>query len=180
MKIVSLEQKRIFSSDIILSGIFTFLMVLSAIRIPLFFTPVPVTLQTFIVCLSIVFLKGKAFLPQSFYLLLGACGLPVFAGGGSGFLYFWGPTGGYLLGFLAAAIISPYFLPRQATFMKMFFVFTFANAIIYLSGLLWLVAAYHFSLPAAAAAGLLPFIAPELLKILAASAIAAGVTKPRA
>jgi biotin transport system substrate-specific component len=125
--------------------------------------------------LSIVFLKNKAFLPQAFYLTAGILGLPVFTNGGSGFLYLSGPTGGYLLGFLAAAAIAPSFLPKPATFMKLFFLFIFVNVIVYCLGLAWLVNLYHFSLMAAISAGLLPFIAPELLKILTAAAVSAHV-----
>lgn len=75
------------------------------IRLP--WTPVPITGQTFAVLLSGVVLGARrAFLAQMLYLLEGACGLPVFAGGAAGLLKFAGPTGGYLVGFPFAALVT--------------------------------------------------------------------------
>ena len=69
-------------------------------------TAVPFTLQTFGIYLSISVLGGKlGTISFLIYLALGAIGLPVFAGFKSGFAAITGPTGGYLLGFLATALI---------------------------------------------------------------------------
>lgn len=67
---------------------------------------VPVTLQTFAVCLAAAMLGWRrGFLAVLVYLLLGAVGVPVFAGMSGGLGILMGPTGGYLIGFLPAAII---------------------------------------------------------------------------
>lgn len=82
--------------------------VVSPVKIPLGFTPVPITLQTLMVLLSGAVLGARyGALSQALYLLVGALGLPVFAGGGSGFGAILGPTGGYLLSYpLAAATVG--------------------------------------------------------------------------
>src|SRR5687767_14865402 len=79
---------------------FALLTVLSAIRIPLPFTPVPMTLQTFIVPLSGGFLGAIwGGIAMIIYLGLGLLGLNVFASAGTGFSMFLAPTAGYLIGF---------------------------------------------------------------------------------
>jgi biotin transport system substrate-specific component len=77
---------------------------MAQVSVPLPFSPVPITGQTFAVLLVGAALgakRGSASL--LLYLLEGAAGLPVFAGGGAGPATFLGPTGGYLIGFVAAA-----------------------------------------------------------------------------
>lgn len=84
---------------------FALLTALSAqIVIPLPFTPVPITGQTFAVLLSGAALgAGAGAASQGLYVLLGAVGLPFYAGGASGWTVVTGATGGYLVGFIVAA-----------------------------------------------------------------------------
>lgn len=78
----------------------------SPIKIPLGFTPVPITLQTLMVLLSGAVLGANlGALSQFLYVLVGALGLPVFAGGGSGLGALAGPTGGYLISYPIAAFV---------------------------------------------------------------------------
>ena len=93
------------------SGILAFALLTALgafVRIPLPFTPVPVTLQTFFVLAAGIYLGSRdAALSQLGYLAIGAVGLPVFAGGGAGFGHFLGVTGGYLIAFpIAAALVG--------------------------------------------------------------------------
>jgi len=83
-------------------------------KIPLPFTPVPITLQTLMVLLSGAML-GPYYgaLSMIVYLLLGAIGLPVFAGGSSGIPSLLGPTGGYLLSYPVAAFVIGYMLQKK-------------------------------------------------------------------
>jgi len=68
--------------------------------------PVPITLQTVFLGLAGTLLGGRlGALSQTVYLLLGIIGLPVFAGGKAGLGVLFGPTGGYLIGFVAAAFV---------------------------------------------------------------------------
>src|SRR3990167_2024777 len=78
----------------------------SPIKIPLGFTPVPITLQTLVVLLSGAML-GPYYgaLAMILYVTVGALGLPVFAGGGSGIGALLGPTGGYLFSYFIAAFV---------------------------------------------------------------------------
>ena len=94
---------------ILIAGIGTLLLTISAkIKIP--FYPVPMTMQTFVVLFIGITLGSKIGLfTVSLYLLEGIYGLPVFAGTpekGIGFIYFTGPTMGYLLGFLIAVYFA--------------------------------------------------------------------------
>lgn len=73
----------------------------------LWFSPVPVTLQVLAVILSGLVLGSRwGAISQIQYLAMGAMGLPVFAGGGAGPAAFVGPTGGYLIGFVAGAFLA--------------------------------------------------------------------------
>src|SRR3989338_9014662 len=75
-------------------------------KIPLPFTPVPITLQTLVVLLSGAMLGAYyGSLSMIIYLILGAIGLPVFAGGASGIGVLFGPTGGYLFSYPVAAFV---------------------------------------------------------------------------
>ena len=178
MQTVRLERAETLAKTFLPVLIFTFLMIVASfIRIPLFFSPVPVTLQTLVLFLSLAFLKEKAFIPQLIYLMLGAAGLPVFANAGAGLGYILGPTGGYLLGFLISAVIFGGFLRRfvstgRARILTVWVIFALANIFIYAGGTAWLIVAYGFSFKSAFAAGVMPFIIPDAAKITLASFIA--------
>ncbi len=136
------------------------LVALSAqIEIRLPFTPVPITGQTFGVLLVGALLgsrRGAAALVL--YLLEGTSGLPFFAGGGSGPAHLSGPTGGYLVGFAAAAFLVGWLAEREwdrrpsTTFLAM----ALGNGVIYLFGLLWLARFVPSDL--LLTAGILPFL----------------------
>ncbi|MFA6281048.1 MAG: biotin transporter BioY [Candidatus Omnitrophota bacterium] len=172
MRAISLPAKNIMVRDTSLVFSFSVLMALSSfVRIPLIFTPVPLTLQTFVLYLSLVFLKRKAVYAQGIYLLLGIAGLPVFTNAGSGLLYFSGPTAGYLFGFIFVAGIFPFFAPRKNTYFTNLCFFSLAALCLYSSGIAWLMIAYKFTLSGAFIAGAFPFIFGEIFKIGLASAI---------
>ncbi|MBI2655790.1 biotin transporter BioY [Candidatus Woesearchaeota archaeon] len=83
-------------------------------KIPLPFTPVPITLQTLMVLLSGAMLGAYyGALAMIVYLLLGAIGLPVFAGGSAGFAALLGPSGGYLFSYPVAAFAVGYMLQKK-------------------------------------------------------------------
>ncbi|MFA5008781.1 MAG: biotin transporter BioY [Candidatus Omnitrophota bacterium] len=172
MKAAILSQKNYLALRICAIFSFAILMVISAyVRIPLFFTPVPLTLQTFIVYLSIIFLRKQAVFSQAIYLFLGLTGLPVFTNAGSGLIYFLGPTGGYLFGFMAATLIFPFFFPKKNTFLRNFCYFFSIAFCVYFFGIIWLTLMYKFSLNSALIAGVMPFALGEAFKIGSASLI---------
>ncbi|MDX1624601.1 MAG: biotin transporter BioY [Gemmatimonadota bacterium] len=152
---------------------FTLLTALGAfVRIPLPFTPVPVTLQTFFVLTAGLYLGGRdAAISQLGYLGLGAAGLPVFAGG-AGVAHLLGATGGYLLAFpvvawLVGATVRPGDGAGRATA-----VFAAATLTIFGCGAAWLARVAGLDLAAALALGVLPFLPGAALKIAAAVALA--------
>jgi len=166
--IVSKERSLLFSVSLGIA--FTLLMIISAfVRIPLFFTPVPLTLQTLVLYISLGALRRGAFFSQSLYLLLGVAGLSVFTNGGAGIFYILGPTGGYLLGFLIVAALFPYFLPKNRSLMGNVIFFSIAAVVIYAFGLSWLILIHNLSFASALIAGFYPFIVGETFKIFIAS-----------
>ena len=146
------------------------------IRIPLFFTPVPITLQTFFVILAGAFLGKKlGLLSQAGYLLVGIFGLPVFTGA-----VLLGPTSGYLIGFVLAAWVIGRILgsDQEAAFSKIAFAMLAGSAILFTTGALWLSVIMHISLSKAFALGVLPFIPGDIVKIMAAATIYQLAQKP--
>jgi len=147
-------------------------------RILLPFTPVPITLQVMMVLLSGGLLGSRlGAASQAGYVLLGACGLPVFAVGKGGIAGLTGPTAGYIFGFVAGAFVFGWLLERGARGTALTFAASLAAiACIYLPGWLWLacwmsVAGQGHGLASALRAGVLPFIVPDLLKAAVATPI---------
>lgn len=149
---------------------------LSQARIPLPFTPVPLTGQTFAVLLVGAALGSKrGFASLGLYAVFGLTGLPVFAGGASGLGYALGPTGGYLLGFILSAYIIGLLAERglERSFRVSLLPFLAGTMIIYALGAGWL--ALYVGPEAALAKGVLPFIPGDVIKlILAAIALPAA------
>lgn len=148
-----------------------FIAICAQVAIPLPFSPVPITGQTFAVLLTGALLGSKrGSLALLAYLAEGAIGFPVFAGGTAGLLCLVGPTGGYLIGFIVAAFITGLLAERgwdqrvRTTFLAMLI----GNAAIYIFGLLWL--ARFVESGKVLSLGFYPFIPGDFLK-LALSAI---------
>ena len=142
----------------------SFLLAISSkVQIPL--TPVPVTLQTLVLLVMSMFLGWRGAVgATSLYLFQGAIGLPVFAHGG-GFIILFGPTGGYLFGFIIASLVVGYLAEKgwDKSVVLTFTSMTIGTLIIYLFGVIWL--SYLKDLNTALVFGLLPFITPDILKI---------------
>ncbi len=153
---------------------FIFLTAVGAlIRIPLPFTPVPLTLQTFFVLLSGALLGRRLGpLSQGGYVCLGVFGVPLFAGGG-GYLHILGPTGGYLIGFIVASWIVGRLLDsgKGLPFIKVLPVMALASLVIYLLGTVHLALVVNVGLRKAIFMGVLPFIPGDTLKVLAAAVL---------
>lgn len=136
--------------------------------------PVPIVLQNLFVMLAGLLLGGRwGLISVGIYLLSGAVGLPVFAGGTGGIGKFVGPTGGYLLGFAAAAyligLISDFGRGRTAVDAL---AMVAGTAVIYAFGVPWLKVVTGMSLSKAISVGMLPFLIGDALKIAAAIPIA--------
>lgn len=128
--------------------------------------PVPIVLANLFVLLSGLLL-GKKWAPASMgiYLLLGIIGLPVFSGGRSGLAFLFGPTGGYLLGYvLAAFVIALLSGMGKSTIRKDMVAVLMGILIIYALGVPWLKFSLSMDWTKAFSAGMIPFIPGDLLK----------------
>jgi biotin transport system substrate-specific component len=158
---------------------FTLATALAAqLRVPLWFTPVPMTGQSFVVLLAGVSLGWRAgAASQALYLLLGASGLPFFSGTHSGWEVLTGATGGYLFGFVAAAAVAGLLAEAQPARRTTGTIKALlaGNAVVYLVGVPWLAAVTGSGIVTALHQGFLPFVAGDLLKVaLAALALPAA------
>ncbi|QOJ79050.1 biotin transporter BioY [Infirmifilum lucidum] len=166
--------------DVALVSLFAALTAVGAyVAIPLPFSPVPVTLQTLFVYLSgLVVGSRRGVLSQLVYLLLGTSGLPVFAGGRGGVGVIFGPTGGYLLGFVAGAYIAGLVAERRPPSFKNFLVASLlATAAIYALGVLQLMRVTGIGLEKALLLGAVPFLPGDSAKVLVAVWVALRVRK---
>ncbi len=136
------------------------------VRVPLPFTPVPLTLQTFFVLLSAACLGLKwSVSVQVAYILLGVIGLPVFTGANAGVFYLTGPTAGYIFGFIvAAAFISLFLKSLGKNFILVVCLFCIADLFLLLCGALWLKISLRISLMHSFLIGLVPFIVGDIFK----------------
>jgi biotin transport system substrate-specific component len=162
---------------------------LAQVVIPLPWTPVPITGQTFAVLLAGVLLGGRwGGMSQALYAALGAAGLPWFTGWQGGLAHLAGPTGGYLIGFVLAAASIGY-LTDRFTFTRRFpallglmvaanFVLVYVPGMVQLGLWLGLVKGQSVSAGEVLNLGLFPFVVGDLLKVLAAATMA-SVILPR-
>mgnify|MGYP001319798800 FL=1 len=177
--IKKIEVNKIFKV-ILIAILGTLLLTISAkIKIP--FYPVPMTMQTFIVLFLGITLGPKiGLLTVSLYLLEGIFGLPVFAGTpekGVGFIYFAGPTMGYLIGFLVAVYFAGLFKYDKGlinTFLKLIFSVSF----IYILGIIWLGILIGWEKPIFKL-GAKPFLLAELFKMLLLSFLTPTLLKTK-
>jgi biotin transport system substrate-specific component len=141
------------------------------VRIPLPFTPVPLTLQTFFVLLSGALLGSRlGALAQASYIFLGLLGLPIFTAAGSGLKYFSGPTAGYLFGFVLASFLSGNFLKHSRNNIRqVFFLFCVADLMLLACGAIWLKFILAIPTKTAILLGIAPFIPGDIFKAAVAS-----------
>jgi len=168
-------------------GAVVFVTILTAvaaqISIPLPFTPVPFTFQPMVVLLGAAALGPRLGLSsQILYLALGFAGLPVFAASPllpQGAARLLGPTGGYLMAYPFAAFAAGWLAQRgfDRRYVTAVIAMTCGLAIVFAGGVLWLTIASKppMGVPGALAAGLVPFIVPDLLKLLIAAAVMPGL-----
>jgi biotin transport system substrate-specific component len=151
------------------------LMALTAqVSVPLPFTPVPLTGQTFgALLLGGAYGAGRAGISMLAYLLVGAVGAPVFAGGASGTDVFSSPTAGYLFGMLVAAVLVGWSSERgwDRRLGSSLLAMLVGSAVIYLFGATWLAASLHVGAETAFSLGVRPFAVGDLLKLVLASAL---------
>lgn len=152
---------------LLLAGVIV--LTLSAqLRIP--FQPVPLTFQSAtVVLIGMAYGARYATYTIAAYLIAGACGLPVFADFSGGLVRFFGPTGGYLIGFLPAAFMSGYLAEKgwARNSIASFIAACLGESIIYLFGIA--VLSRFIGWQNAFFVGAVPFILPEIIKLIAIS-----------
>lgn len=134
--------------------------------------PVPITMQTLFVLLAGASIgRGWGSLSQAFYVILGVCGLPLFAGGAAGVGALAGPTGGYLLSFLVAPFVVGSLLRRSDRVAWQVFSFAVGKVVILAMGVTHLTLFYTHDLAQSLAVGVVPFLPGAVFKIAAAVSI---------
>jgi biotin transport system substrate-specific component len=163
----------------------TLTAIAAQISIPLPFTPVPFTFQPMVVLLGAAALGPRLGLAsQILYLAIGFAGMPVFAASPllpQGMARLLGPTGGYLMAYPFAAFTAGWLAQRgfDRRYVTAVIAMVCGLAIVFAGGVLWLTIASKPSigLSGALAVGFVPFIIPDLLKLLAAAAVMPALWK---
>ena len=167
IKIKTKEKEFLKSIFLVLSGVI-FLSIMSQLIIPLYFTPVPISLGSFGVML-IALLYGRKLGTATVlsYVAAGSLGAPIFAGFKAGSLF--SPTGGYILGYIAAALILGFLFDKgiAKSYMKTFLSLLLVSVIIFILGALVLM--LFVPIKNVFMAGVLPFIPGDTLKAVAAT-----------
>lgn len=145
------------------------------VMIPLPFSPVPVTAQTFFVLMAGLLLGARwGATAMVTYLMIGAAGFPVFAGGTGGIGILFGPTGGYIIGFVFAALVVGYIaqhaIGKAPKYRRGLFIVgvIVGSAVIYAVGVPWLALTADLTLTEAVVLGMLPFVLGDAVKAAAA------------
>ena len=147
------------------------------VSLPVPGSPVPGTGQTFAVLLTAAALgPARGLAAQALYLVAGMAGLPVFASASHGASVVFGASGGYLVGFLAAAVIAGWGARRGAdrSPVRTLVLFALASGVIYLIGTAWLCLDTGMSASAGIAAGVTPFLPGDAVKALLAAGLLPG------
>ena len=149
------------------------------IIIPLPFSLSPIALQTLIVNLTGYVLNAKqAFMTMLVYLLVGLAGVPVFTGGSAGPGKLYGPTGGYIIGFLFTAVFLAYFRGEKYSFKRYALLgCVIGIPLIYVFGVVQLKLITGMGWDKAIMTGALPFIPLDIVKCLAAAVIAGPINR---
>ena len=169
----SWAEKSVVKNVTLVLGLTLFTALCAQVSVPLPFTPVPLTLQTFAVLAGAAALGAeRSVIAQVIYVVLAVAGAPVLAGGASGMSSITGPTGGYIVGFVAASYVVGRIAERGATRQVVATVSSYVagTAVIYVLGVSWLSYATHMSVRDAIVAGMIPFLIGDALKALAAGA----------
>lgn len=164
-------SNRISTKSLVLIGLMTAITcIIAPFVFPLPGSPVPITLGTLALYISIFVLGWKrAAVSCVIYLLLGLIGIPVFSGFSAGPAKIAGPTGGYLLGYLFLIIVAGILIEHRSNNRIICAIaLMLGTTLCYLFGTLWLKYQMSLTFPAALATGVLPYISGDLLKIVIA------------
>lgn len=170
MKINELTKMSICIAIICISAYISF---------PLPFSPVMITAQTIAINLVALILTPKqSFIVTLLYIILGTFGLPVFSGGTSGFGRIFGPTGGFILGFLIITPLMSYFKGKDYNFKRYLSVTIIIGMIVlYAFGAVFMSVVQSISIVQALSLAVFPFVVGDVFKCLLSSFIAVKLNK---
>jgi biotin transport system substrate-specific component len=165
--IASVEERSWLRQTAIVLGSSIIISLFAKIAIFLPFTPVPIATQGLVILMLAALLGSKrGTLAVLAFICQGAMGLPVFSGGNSGLLWMAGPTGGYILGYAAAAFLTGWIMETGArrTVARAFLAMAAGNLTLFVFGMAWL--AKFVGISAAFTLGMLPFVLGDFLKLV--------------
>lgn len=174
-------SSTVLQNALVVSAFALLTAALAQVRVPLGFTPVPVTGQTLAVLLSGAVLGAKrGAASQALYLVLGLIGLPFYSNGTGGWSVATGPTMGYLVGFIAAAALVGRLAEHRhdRSLIASLAAMSLGSLVIYACGAAWL--AYSLDIPLATGEsnaitlGVTPFLLGDIIKMCLAGAATAS------
>ena len=175
-----MKQKKISVSEMALIAVMAAVTcIMGPLSIPIPFSVVPISLTNLAVYLAIYVLGcRRGTLSYLVYLLIGLVGVPVFSQFSAGPQKLFGPTGGYLIGFIPMAVIAGIFIEKSGRkFVLSMVGMVLGTAVCYLFGTVWLAYQAHMGFGAAMAAGVYPFIIGDLIKMVLAGLVAPQIYK---
>jgi biotin transport system substrate-specific component len=177
LRLAIIPRTGILTDALLILGGAMFLALCAQVSFQLPFTPVPLTLQTFgVLLVGASYGAARGGLTAAVYILFGIVGLPVFADRAHGLDVVLGATGGYLLGFILAAVVVGWLAQRQwdRRFSSAVTAMLTGTVIIYVCGLVWLKQDQGLDLATTLEYGLYPFVPGDLLKLYLAGALLPG------
>lgn len=162
----------------IVSFMTAILCILSPVSIPIFISPVPVSLGVLAIYLTAYVLEPvESLISVVLFLLLGIFGLPVFSGYSGGVAKILGPTGGYLVGFLFTVYISSLFIHLKKGIIFDILGMILGLALCYLLGTIWFSYQQGKGFLASLLLCVVPFLLGDAIKIAVASIIGHEISK---
>lgn len=170
---IIMNQSKLSIQDLCVIGLCTAVIAIMAqISIPMPMG-VPMTMQTFAITLTAIILGGKkGAIASLVYVLLGAIGLPVFAGFSGGYQHLVGPTGGFLISFPLMAYVIGYAAEKRQNSKAIFVVgVTLGTLLNYVVGVLMFCLITHSGVMTGITACVLPFIPTAIIKAVVAAVV---------
>lgn len=153
--------------------------ILGPLSIVIPISPVPISFTNLAIYFSVILLGSKkGTISYLVYLLIGFIGIPVFSNFTSGPAKLFGPTGGYLIGFIFMALISGFFIDKfPGKIYMQIFGMVLGTVVTYALGTSWLAYQADMTFKSALFAGVIPFIIGDIAKIVIATALGNTIKK---
>ena len=177
LRLAAIPRTGLLADTLLVVGGALFLALCAQVSFALPFTPVPITLQTFgVLLMGASYGAVRGGLTAALYLLMGIVGMPVFADRAHGLDVVIGATGGYLVGFVVAAVVVGLLAQRRwdRRFSSAVTAMLTGTVIIYAFGLVWLKVDQGLDVATTLEYGLYPFVPGDLLKLYLAGALLPG------